>query len=489
MKKSDKAVIISELDNVAVATCEITKGDLVFDIEVLEDIPFGHKIALIDIETNLNIVKYGYPIGHATKKINKGSHVHSHNVKTNLNDVLDYEYKPQLKEISYKKGTFKGYKREDGRVGTRNEIWIINTVGCVNKISTKIANMASKKYVGEVDGIFSFEHPYGCSQLGEDHEYTKTILARMVNHPNAGGVLVLGLGCENNTIEEFKKEIGEYNSDRVKFIITQEYEDEIEASMDKIDELVKYTKGFKRTEEDLSNLVVGLKCGGSDGFSGITANPLVGIFSDKLVEKKGATILTEVPEMFGAETILMNRCETKELFEDTVNLVNDFKRYFQKYDQVVYENPSPGNKNGGITTLEDKSLGCTQKCGTSNVIDVLKYGDIVKSKGLSLLQSPGNDIVAITALMAAGSNVILFTTGRGTPVGGPVPTIKISSNENLAIRKSNWIDFDASKILDDVESVSNEFFDYVLSVANGKKVKNEINEYREIAIFKDGVTL
>ncbi|MFV0505064.1 MAG: UxaA family hydrolase [Lachnospirales bacterium] len=489
MIKSENAVMIVKDDNVAVATRAIKNGEDVFGVTAKGDIPFGHKIALSNIAKNSNILKYGYAIGHATTDISAGDHVHVHNVKTNLNDVLEYEYKPQLKKINYETGTFKGYKREDGRVGTRNEIWIVNTVGCVNKISTKIANMANEKHSGKVDGVYSFEHPFGCSQLGDDHEYTKKILARMVNHPNAGGVLVLGLGCENNTIKEFKKEIGEYNSSRVKFIITQEHDDEISACMEAIDQLVDYAKNFTRTDEDLSKLVVGLKCGGSDGFSGITANPLVGMFSDMLVQKGGTTILTEVPEMFGAETILMNRCETKELFDETVSLINNFKRYFQKYNQVVYENPSPGNKDGGITTLEDKSLGCTQKCGTSNVIDVLDYGDIVKKSGLNLLQSPGNDIVAITTLMAAGANIILFTTGRGTPIGAPVPTIKISSNSDLATRKSNWIDFDASRILDDVKTVSTDFFDFVLKVANGEKAKNEINEYREISIFKDGVTL
>ncbi len=489
MKKSENSIVINEIDNVAVVTSDVKKGEKVFDIVAQDDIAFGHKISLVDIFENENVVKYGYPIGHATSNIKKGQHVHTHNTKTNLNDLLEYEYNPKLNVLESKKGTFLGYKREDGKVGTRNEVWIVNTVGCVNKVSARVAKIAQEKYGDLVDGIFSYEHPYGCSQLGDDHEYTKKVLAGMVNHPNAGAVLVLGLGCENNTIEQMKEIIGDYNPNRVKFVVAQEFEDEVEECLNVIEDLVKYASGFKREEVDLSNLVVGLKCGGSDGFSGITANPLVGILSDMVVQRGGTTILTEVPEMFGAETILMNRCKTPELFDKTVDLINDFKLYFKRYNQVVYENPSPGNKAGGITTLEDKSLGCTQKCGSSDVVDVLKYGEVVKTNGLNLLQGPGNDIVAITALMASGANIILFTTGRGTPVGAPVPTMKIASNNKLAVTKANWIDFDASALLEDIEKVSADFYDMVIDVASGKLAKNEINDYREIAIFKDGVTL
>ncbi len=489
MIKNNNTIVIDEKDNVAVAVKNIKKGEKVFGTMASEPINFAHKISLKNIKKDEQIIKYGYSIGYATKDIVAGQHVHVHNMKTNLSDVLKYEYKPNLIKHKTKEGTFKGYKRDDGSVGVRNEIWIINTVGCVNKISSNVASICNEKYKTDVDGVFSFEHPYGCSQLGEDHEYTKKILANMVKHPNATGVLVLGLGCENNTVEEFKKELGEYDNNRVKFVVAQKCEDEVQKCISEIDSLVEYAKKFKREDISLSKLVVGLKCGGSDGFSGITANPLVGKFSDELISYGGTALLTEVPEMFGAETILMNRCKDKEVFNKTVNLINDFKNYFKFYNQEIYENPSPGNKDGGITTLEDKSLGCTQKCGTSNVVDVLNYGEIVKEKGLNLLQSPGNDIVATTALMASGAHIILFTTGRGTPLGSPMPTVKISSNENLAKLKSNWIDFDASHLLYNVDKTCNDFFEYIIKVANGEKVKNEINNYREIAIFKNGVTL
>lgn len=472
---------INPLDNVEVALKEI------------DGVPAGHKKALVDINTGEPIIKYGNPIGIAKSDIKAGEWVHTHNLKTGLGEILEYEYKPNFKKLETKlPGSFKGYKRANGKVGIRNEIWIIPTVGCVNNIAQIVEKKAQQFVTGEVEGIHAFTHPYGCSQLGEDHVNTQRILAGLIQHPNAAGILVMGLGCENNNIENFKQVLGEYDEERVKFIICQDEGDEIEASLKKIEELATYANQFKREEVDASNLVVGLKCGGSDGFSGITANPLVGVFSDRLIAEGGSTILTEVPEMFGAETLLMDRCVNEEVFDKTVHLINDFKAYFMRYNQEIYENPSPGNKKGGISTLEDKSLGCTQKGGLAPVEDVLKYGEPIKTKGLNLLQSPGNDLVAATALAASGAHIVLFTTGRGTPFGCPVPTAKISTNTNLYQRKGNWIDFNAGKLLtgETMEKVADEFYHYVLGLASGEtRTKTEINEIRDIAIFKDGVTL
>lgn len=456
-------MIINKLDNV-----EVNLND-------------GHKYALTDIKKGENIIKYGNPIGHATEDIKKGEHVHSHNIKTNLNDKLEYSYAPKFHDIPKVKSdlTFMGYVREDGSVGIRNEIWIVNTVGCVNKIAEKLATLTGARY---------FPHPFGCSQLGEDQGVTQKILKGMVNHPNAGGVLVLGLGCENNNIKVFKEVLGDYNPMRVRFLNVQDFTDDIAEGVKIIDELKEYASTFKRQPVPISELKIGLKCGGSDGYSGITANPLVGRLSDKLISFGGSAVLSEVPEMFGAEHLLMERCKDKETFDKAVKLINNFKDYFIRHNQVVYENPSPGNKAGGITTLEEKSLGCVQKGGLSTVVDVLDYGDRVNKNGLSLLNGPGNDIVAVTNLMAAGVHLILFTTGRGTPLGGAVPTIKIATNHNLAQRKANWIDFDASPCLDGKE-LTDELLNFVIEIANGKETRNEINGYREIAIFKDGVTL
>ncbi len=441
----------------------------------------GHKYALKDIKKGENVIKYGSPIGHATQDISKGEHVHVHNLKTNLSGNLEYTYAPKHYEITYKNSNrlFLGYKRADGKVGIRNDIWIINTVGCVNKT----ADILSRK-----TGAFSFPHPYGCSQMGEDQEVTQKILKGLVEHPNAGGVLVLGLGCENNNIEVFKKILGTWDAQRVKFLNCQDSEDEITEGIKLIEELKAYADTFERTEIPISELKVGLKCGGSDGYSGITANPLVGRFSDMLIANGGSCALTEVPEMFGAEHLLMERAESREVFEKTVVLINDFKDYYTAHGQVVYENPSPGNKAGGITTLEEKSLGCVQKGGLSKVVDVLNYGEIINKNGISLLNGPGNDIVAVTNLAAAGAHMILFTTGRGTPLGAAVPTVKISTNASLASKKSGWIDFDASPILCG-NDLTEELFEYVINVASGRLTKNEINGYREISIFKDGVTL
>jgi len=441
----------------------------------------GHKYALCDIKCGENIMKYGNPIGHATSDIKKGDHVHSHNMKTNLSGNLEYTYEPDyIPSVKVETDkTFMGYVRENGEVGIRNDVWIINTVGCVNKIAKRLASLTGAKH---------FEHPFGCSQLGDDHKTTQLILKGLINHPNAGGVLVLGLGCENNNITEFKKILGDYDEKRVRFLNTQDSEDEIEDGVKIIEELKAYAATFKRTPVPVSKLIVGLKCGGSDGLSGITANPLVGSVSDKLITYGASCVLTEVPEMFGAEHLLMKRCPTKELFDKTVSLINNFKDYFTKHNQVIYENPSPGNKEGGITTLEEKSLGCVQKGGLSEVVDVLDYGDRVTKNGLSLLNGPGNDIVAITNLTAAGAHIILFTTGRGTPVGAPVPTVKISTNNRLAENKKNWIDYNAAPLLDG-KDLTDDFLEYIIKVASGEQTKNEINGYEEISIFKDGIVL
>ena len=441
----------------------------------------GHKYALCDIKKGENIIKYGNPIGHATEDIPAGAHVHTHNVKTNLSGNLEYTYEPVRYELPTEEQgrTFMGYVRENGEVGIRNEIWIVNTVGCVNKVAERIANAT---------GAYHFPHPFGCSQLGDDQTVTQLILRGMVNHPNAAGVLVLGLGCENNNMEVFRKVLGEIDERRVRFLIAQEHDDEVAEGIRLVEELKEYASTFKRQPVPVSKLRIGLKCGGSDGYSGITANPLVGRLSDKLIAMGGSCVLTEVPEMFGAEHLLMQRCENVETFKNMVALINNFKDYYTRHNQVIYENPSPGNKKGGITTLEEKSLGCVQKGGLSPVVDVLDYGDRLRKPGLSVLNGPGNDIVAITNLMAAGVHIILFTTGRGTPVGSAVPTVKIATNASLAERKSGWIDFDASPTLSG-SPLTNELFDYIIKVAEGEKTKNELHGYKEISIFKDGVTL
>lgn len=471
---------IHENDNVVVALTSNT------------EIPAGHKMAITDIPKGSEVIKYGYPIGLASEDIHVGDWVHTHNLKTGLGDLLEYTYEPvSHRETHTEDRTFLGFQRPDGKVGVRNEIWIIPTVGCVNNVATAIAKQANAYITGTVQEVIAFPHPYGCSQMGEDQENSRKILADLINHPNAGGVLVLGLGCENSNIDILKSYIGDYDEKRVKFIVAQECEDEMDAALDAIEELIDYAATFKREPISVSKLVIGLKCGGSDGLSGITANPLVGRFSDLLISKGGTTILTEVPEMFGAETILMNRCANEELFHKTVDLINDFKNYFKSHNQTIYENPSPGNKKGGISTLEDKSLGCTQKSGSTLVKGVLAYGETVATPGLNLLSAPGNDLVASTALAAAGAHIVLFSTGRGTPFACPVPTVKISTNSALASKKSNWIDFNAGVLVEDqsMEEVSKKFFDYIIDVASGKKVHSEIAGFHDFAIFKQGVTL
>lgn len=487
---------INPADNVVVAIQPQSAGAVIEvdgkAITVPEDVPAGHKIAIADIAAGENVIKYGFPIGHAREDKKAGAWMNEHNIKTNLAGLLSYEYHPQevVLNIPDEKRTFMGYRRKDGQVGIRNEVWIIPTVGCVNGIVNRLAERLRAETGAK--NIFAFPHNYGCSQLGDDHENTKKILRDMVHHPNAGAVLVVGLGCENNQPDVFEQFCGEYDHERVRFVVSQKIEgDEVAYCMPILRELYALTQQDTREECPLSELRVGLKCGGSDGFSGITANPLLGVFSDYLVAQGGTTVLTEVPEMFGAETILMNRCADRCLFDQTVSLINDFKDYFLSHGEPVGENPSPGNKAGGISTLEDKALGCTQKCGKSLVRGVLPYGERLQVKGLNLLSAPGNDLVASTALASAGCHMVLFTTGRGTPFGTYVPTMKVSTNSGLYRNKPQWIDFNAGVIAEGepMEAVAKRFTDYVIAIANGTETNNERNGYHEIAIFKTGVTL
>ena len=498
---------INPADSVVVCLAPKKKGDIIDvdgrQITVNQDTPAGHKVLIKDVNEGEDIIKYGYPIGHARQSMKAGDWVNENNLKTNLSGTLEYTYQPVNQPLTIKdeKRTFKGYVRKNGDVGVRNEIWIVPTVGCVNGIAERMANKLREE-VGldsnhtlqgaGVDAIWTWHHNYGCSQLSEDHENTRKVLRDICLHPNAGGVLVLSLGCENNQPEDFMAMLGDYDKDRIKLLVTQRVEgDEMEAGMEILRDLYRKASQDRREDVSVAKLRVGLKCGGSDGFSGITANPLVGEFSDWLVAQGGTSVLTEVPEMFGAETILMNRCETPQLFDQTVSMINNFKNYFLSHGEPVGENPSPGNKAGGISTLEDKALGCTQKCGKAPVSGVMEYGDRLQNHGLNLLSAPGNDLVASTALASCGCHIVLFTTGRGTPFGTFVPTMKVATNPTLAKNKPHWVDLSAGQLVEGrtMTELVPEFIDKVLAVASGEKARNEENGYREISIFKNGVTL
>jgi altronate hydrolase len=494
----NKTIQLDQLDNVVVALDDFEAG-YQFDhhgktVVLKSAISRGHKIAVSFIASGQNVIKYAYPIGHATQNIEVGEHVHSHNMETNLDGLIEYNYKPKFDDVVLddKALIFKGFRRKNGEVGIRNEIWVVPTVGCVNGIGEKMIQSLRREIADlKVDAIEIFKHNYGCSQLGDDHENTRKILRDLVLHPNTGGVLVLGLGCENNQPDQFRDFLGAYDTERVKFLVTQKVKDEHADGVAILRELYDLAAQDVRVDVPISELKVGLKCGGSDGLSGITANPLLGAFSDFLISQGGTSVLTEVPEMFGAETILMNRAKDQNTFTQIVEMVNDFKNYFISNGQPVGENPSPGNKQGGITSLEEKSLGCTQKCGKATVKDVLAYGERISTKGLNLLSAPGNDLVASTALAAAGCQMVLFTTGRGTPFGSFVPTVKISTNNELFANKPHWIDFNAGEIVTgkSMPQLLDEFVKYLIDVANGQLVKNEVNNYREISIFKNGITL
>lgn len=512
-----KTIQINPDDNVAVAIEALRAGTTVNiegkNITLNNDVPAGHKFLLTDLKAGENVIKYGYPIGHLKEDHKAGDFICDTHIKTNLEGLLDYTYSPVAKEEltnpAYQEWfsnpelptTFKGYRRKNGDVGIRNEVWIVPTVGCVNGVVNQLADQLKREVNDPSSPLYrkegalritAFPHNYGCSQLSDDHENTRKILRDLVLHPNAGAVLIVGLGCENNQPDQFKELLGDYDEERIRMMVSQKVEgDEVEYGMNILRELYAIALKDERTDIPLSELRVGLKCGGSDGFSGITANPLLGVFSDYIVNKGGTTVLTEVPEMFGAETILMNRCADKKLFDETVSLVNNFKQYFLSHGEPVGENPSPGNKAGGISTLEEKALGCTQKCGKSAVLGVMDYGERLQNKGLNLLSAPGNDLVASTALASCGCHIVLFTTGRGTPFGTFVPTMKISTNSTLAKNKPTWIDFNAGTIVEGepMKDVFTRFAKKVIAVANGEEAWNEKKNYQEISIFKNGVTL
>ena len=491
---------INANDNVAVVLADVlTAGDVVEvdgqRVVVQQEVARGHKVALVDMGAGQQVVKYGYPIGHLTQAVKAGEWIHTHNLKSDLCDNLKYTYTPKSYDVEFQRDDnlrVMGYLRASGEMGIRNELWIVPTVGCVNGQAQAIAERLRRECdCSHLDDVRVYTHNYGCSQLGDDHANTQRALAALIKHPNAGGVLVLGLGCENNQIASLKEVMGEWDEDRVRFLVAQEVEDEVDMGLRLCRELVEKMRMDRREPLPLSYLRIGLKCGGSDGLSGITANPLVGRFSDWLIAQGGTTILTEVPEMFGAETILMNRAASEDVFEDTVRLINSFKEYFREYGQPIYENPSPGNKQGGITTLEEKSLGCVQKGGVQMVVGVLDYCEKVERQGLNLLRAPGNDLVATSALALSGCQLVLFTTGRGTPFGAFVPTMKISTNTPLAKFKSSWIDFDAGALVEQTaaDEVLNDFIDKVIAISNGERVKHEEVGAKELAIFKSGVTL
>ncbi len=492
-------LLIADNDSAAVALKDLEKSETLENGLVLhDDIPRGHKIAVKPIRAGESVLKYGASIGVATADIASGAHIHTHNMKTGLSGISEYTYDGcKAKDFSLtndlsptKEQTFLGYLRSDGRVGTRNEIWIVPTVGCVNSAAARIAEKANALYGDLCDGVFAFSHPYGCSQLGEDGENTAKFLSAICRHPNAGGVLLISLGCENNNLSVMEKYLEGIDPERLLTVVTQDEEDEIAASLLKVHVLAQNAAKTKRTPQPLNTLVIGMKCGGSDAFSGLTANPLCGRIADRVCATGGSVLLSEVPEMFGAETALLSRCENKEIFDEGVLMINGFKEYFMRHNEPIYENPSPGNREGGITTLEEKSLGAVAKGGTSAVRGVLPLYGQVKSGGLSLLYGPGNDIVSSSNLAAAGASLILFTTGRGTPLGSFVPTIKLSSNTALAQRKPGWIDFDAGCVLSDgFDGAADGLLDVIIKTASGVPTKNELAGCREIAIFKDGVTL
>ncbi len=461
-------------------------------ITLLDAVPQGHKFALRSHAEADVFVRYGEAIGRASAAVAPGKHVHSHNLVTALAGERVYAAPASGTAALTAKPlpSWRGYARADGRYATRNEVWLLPTVGCVAPLAELAAREASLRHAGRIDAIAGFGHPYGCSQLGDDLAGTRAALAALCDNPNAGGVVLIGLGCESNQLDALIACVPERSRAKLRVLRAQDAGDELAEVLALIDDLVDELAPLRREEAPASALTVGLKCGGSDAFSGLTANPLLGRFSERLAASGGRVILTEIPEIFGAEDALLARAVSPQVFEAAGGLINRFKRHYLDAGLPVSENPSPGNIAGGITTLEEKSLGAVQKAGTVPLVDVIGYGETVSRPGLTLLEAPGNDAVSSTALAAAGAGLILFTTGRGTPLGFPVPTVKVASNSGLAAAKPGWIDFDAGGLLGgEADAVLEAFSGRLLAIASGEATAAERSGQRVISLWKRGVTL
>lgn len=497
------AIKLYPQDTVALATSELKKGQTVTvdgeTITLLDDIPNAHKIALKDFETGEAVRKYDNIIGYASKPIKKGEWIHSHNEVTGLGKSKEYTY--DFNPISIFPGesdkTFMGYDRADGGAGIRNHLAIISTVFCANGPLRKLARMAEAKYPAteNFDGIIAFDQEFGCSQTGKDLVTTCKIIAGIAKNANFGGVLLVSNGCEMAIPSVLEQYMGDYDKKRIRTLTLQEVEDEFTAGMELIDEIMEEMKDDKRTPININRLHIAMNCGGSDGYSGITANTLLGTLCDTLVKEGAIMNMTEVPEMMGAEHILMNRAADKSIFDDIVKMMYDYDAYFARYGEKAADNPTQGNKAGGLTTLEEKSLGCIQKGGHCAVMEVLEYGERATKNGFVLVSGPGNDLAGVSGQIAAGAVLTIFTTGRGTPCGFAGPTFRLASNTALATRKSNWIDYDAGRLLtaktpEEVEALNKELYDAIMATVNGQyRTRTEENGYYILGALKDGVTL
>lgn len=478
-------------DNVALALRPLPSGARVsvegISLFTRDPIPYGHKVALVSIPKGGRIIKYGYPIGRAVRSISPGEHVHVHNTESGR--AHGDTARPVIREESsliprFPQDTFLGFRRQDGRVGVRNHVLVMASVHCVNGGVERIGR--------EVPGVVALPHIYGCSQLGEDLAQTRRVLEGYVSHPNVGATLIVGLGCEALPTRELVDGLRDRGY-RVELLLLQEIGGS-RAAVRKGKELAAELLGevgkLRPEPVPLSELVVGVECGGSDAWSGVTANPAVGAIADALVAHGGTVILSEVTEFIGAEHILAARAISPEVGKAILRAV-------ARREGVAVEmgvdlrgaQPSPGNMEGGLTTIEEKSLGAIVKGGTTPVREFLGYGERPSARGLVVMDTSGNDLESVTGMVAGGAQVVLFTTGRGTPVGNPiVPVIKISSNTPLYERMRDDLDFDAGSILrgEPPTSVAARLAALLLEVAGGRPTQAEVWGHREFAIEPRG---
>lgn len=508
----DVAIRLHDDDDVAIAKVNLLAGSNLVEtrhgasLQLNQLIPSGHKFAIREVKQGQPIRRYGQVIGFAKRDITVGDHVHVHNCAV-AEFERDYAFGVDVKPVQFVpealRRTFMGYRRPDGKAGTRNYIAVISSVNCSAHTVRKIAHHFTDELLAEfpnVDGVISIAHGFGCAtRVGsDDYVLLQRTLAGIAAHPNVGGYILVGLGCEVNQIGELvenyhlamkeaptlrransQQTIANSQSLQPPSLTIQDtggIRKTIEAGIDAVKELLPTVNAYQREPIPISELVVALQCGGSDGWSGVTANPVLGLACDEIVRQGGGVVLAETPEVYGAEHLLTRRAISREVGEKLVDKIHWWERHAEKHGVEIDNNPSHGNKAGGLTTIYEKSLGAVAKAGNTPLMDVYEYAEPIHSKGFTFMDTPGYDPVGATGQVAGGCNLLVFTTGRGSCFGfKPAPSIKLASNSTMFNRMEEDMDVNAGKVLDGVpmHDVANELLDTMIDVASGKPSKSE----------------
>jgi altronate hydrolase len=497
---NNSVILLHPGDNVVIARVAVGAGQSVeagpFTLTARDFIPPGHKLAIKGIASGEPVYRYGNLIGFATRPIEPGQHVHEHNL--GYKEVQTEGEAPMLapeRRILHSTRSFLGFQRHDGRVGTRNYIAVVAASNCAAYTSELIAeSFADEALPASVDGIVAFPHGEGCGMsIGPDSEQLQRTLKGVLDHPNVSAALILGLGCEVNQISHYLGKAGDNAPATLQGLTMQETggtRGAVESARRHLRQFVERAAEEKRSETPASKIVLGLNCGGSDSFSGITANPALGHCSDLIVEQGGTVVLAETTEIFGAEHLLTRRARSPEIAAKLLRTIENYKAYLRQFGGSFNDNPSPGNKEGGLTNILEKSLGAVAKAGTSTLEDVLNFAERIEASGFLFMDTPGYDPVSITGLAAGGVNLIAFTTGRGSAIGFPnIPVVKIASNSNTFRRMRDNMDVNAGRIADgqaSIPEVGAEIFELLLRVASGERTCAERIGHHEFAPWRIG---